>query len=51
MSNLIFLENLKSSQNGTVTKDDVFNINLFEELNILGKVILNKPNETKTHEK
>ncbi|XP_015379468.1 PREDICTED: ADP-ribosylation factor-binding protein GGA1 isoform X2 [Diuraphis noxia] len=32
-------------------KDSVLNVDLFEELNILGKVILNKPNETKTVEK
>ncbi|KAL5234278.1 hypothetical protein ACI65C_001688 [Semiaphis heraclei] len=32
-------------------KDSVLNVDLFEELNILGKVILNKPNETKTIEK
>jgi len=29
----------------------VLNVDPFEELNILGKVILNKPNETNTVEK
>jgi hypothetical protein len=32
-------------------KEGIFNVDLFEELNILGRDILNKPNETKNNEK
>ncbi|VVC33641.1 Hypothetical protein CINCED_3A021531 [Cinara cedri] len=44
-------EQSNSPKKPTAIKDDVLNLDLFEELNILGKVILNKPNETKTIEK
>lgn len=47
----IFLEIVSSPQKHTGIKEDKLNLDLFEELNILGKVSLNKPNETKTLEK
>lgn len=45
---LLFLENEKSPQKRTEVKEDLLNVDLFEELNILGKVGLNKSNEIKT---
>lgn len=42
---------MKSPKKNLEMKVDVLNVDLFEELNILGRDILNKPNETKTNEK
>lgn len=39
------LGSFNSSQRHLEVKDDALNIDLFEELNILGKVNLNKPSE------
>lgn len=41
------LPEVVNSQKRVEIKDNMLNVDLFEELNILGKVILNKPNETK----
>lgn len=46
---LFFLE--ISPKKRTKMKEDELNVDLFEELNILGKVILNKPNGFKAVEK
>jgi len=40
-----------SPKKRTEMKEDVLNLDLFEELNILGKVIRNKPNRFKAVEK
>uniref|UniRef100_A0A2S2NAK1 ADP-ribosylation factor-binding protein GGA1 n=1 Tax=Schizaphis graminum TaxID=13262 RepID=A0A2S2NAK1_SCHGA len=45
------LPEVVNSQKRVEIKDNVLNVDLFEELNILGKDILNKPNETKNVEK
>ncbi|XP_026810979.1 ADP-ribosylation factor-binding protein GGA1 isoform X2 [Rhopalosiphum maidis] len=45
------LPEVVNSQKRVEIKDNVSNVDLFEELNILGKDILNKPNETKNFEK
>lgn len=45
------LEQLNSPDKPTEINDSVLNLDLFEELNILGKVILNKPTEAKISEK
>ncbi|XP_008183807.1 ADP-ribosylation factor-binding protein GGA1 isoform X2 [Acyrthosiphon pisum] len=45
------LPEVVDSQKHEKIKDSVLNVDLFEELNILGKVILNKPNETKIDDK
>lgn len=46
-----FLEQSNCIPKPIEVKEDLLNLDLFEELNILGKVILNKPNETKIIEK
>ncbi|KAL4150021.1 hypothetical protein QTP88_003869 [Uroleucon formosanum] len=45
------LPEVVNSQKHEKIKDSVLNVDLFEELNILGKVILNKPYDTKIDEK
>ncbi|XP_025417614.1 ADP-ribosylation factor-binding protein GGA1 isoform X2 [Sipha flava] len=44
-------ENMKLPEKHVDIKEGIFNVDLFEELNILGRDILNKPNETKNNEK
>lgn len=46
-----FSEQLNSPDKPTEINKGVLNLDLFEELNILGKVILNKPTEAKIIEK
>lgn len=42
---------MKSPKKHLEIKEDIFNVDLFEELKILGRDILNKPNEPKNNEK
>lgn len=42
---------MKSPKKHSDIKEDLLNVDLFEELTILGRDILNKPNETKNNEK
>lgn len=49
---MCFLENINSPKKCSEMKENnILNVDLFEELNILGKVILNKPHETKIVDK